>query len=481
MKRVLLFAVAIVSVCTAFSQKHTKAAAVKNPSILAENDWEHWHYHADTDQMTSKLIRFAQVNAKDTLYLNFPYAGGSIGTFCIRNMNGINDVYFAVTKGRIGGLGDQSVDVRLRFDDEQPIVYKFSYSADRDKHFAYATHDASAEIIVKLKKAKRLRMEIEFFGSDQRILEFNVAGLKWDYKDKEAETMAERRKLGWNYRTDTDKMTSEISRYAYVEAKDKIIFKNNDEAYVYLVVLSIDSVNRLIFEVSQGELEENYNHVQLRLRFDEDTAKYYSFFSASNGKKNLCYVNRSTANKLIARLKKAKRLLIEAEYPGEESKISEFDVSGLKWNYIGKEDSPVVKKQEGSRSNNGSYENAFDRFFNNNTGSGTNVTTHITTTHTNMDGNNSNITTETSINGAVVDASESIDKVNDVITVHCKYKNNTTESKTITINASFLDKNDSEITVKSISLTCSPNGEVSTDLSANGILNKYKTYKIEIE
>ncbi len=81
-----------------------------------------WQYSQETDDMTSKAMYFASIEANDKLDFDFPYKGGSTATLTIRHKNNGNDVYLEVTPGQFNCNVINGENIRIRFDDEQPVT-----------------------------------------------------------------------------------------------------------------------------------------------------------------------------------------------------------------------------------------------------------------------------------------------------------------------------------------------------------------------
>ena len=155
----------------------TKTAA--DTPKQANNDANSWQYEESEDKMTSGKIYIASVQSPDTAYFDFPYNGGSLFNLYIRNKEGKNDVLFTVSKGQIASSFNGSSSVRIRFDQEQPISVPYNLNADVDATTIFLS--SGKKIIEKLKTAKQVIIEVEFFQVGRKQITFNVAGLKWEH------------------------------------------------------------------------------------------------------------------------------------------------------------------------------------------------------------------------------------------------------------------------------------------------------------
>ncbi|HXB10971.1 MAG TPA: hypothetical protein VNZ45_03215, partial [Bacteroidia bacterium] len=214
-------------------------------------------------------------------------------------------------------------------------------------------------------------------------------------------------------------------------------------------------------------------------------AENWSFFFPEDGRKDYIGCTLSQANRLIERIKKTKKLLIEAEFYKEGTYILEFNTAGLNWSHKGKEGEYVPPKPKISSGGNTSKQgksnaqdnnDIFEQFFHpSQNGGKISINSNITSS------SGGNTTSQTTINGSVIDTKEVVDRVNNMVTIKCLYKNKESQSKTMTIKASFLDADGEVLSEKSINITCSANDAVSANISASGIADKYKSYRVDIQ
>jgi hypothetical protein len=136
-----------------------------------------WSFSEDVDKMTSKKVSYASVTAKEELQFEFPYNGGSVATLTIRRKDGANNIYLQVTKGQFNSTYDGG-NVRIKFDQNPPKRYSFSSASDASTDIIFI--NSTKDIISKLKSAKTLIIETEFYNEGNRQIEFDVSGFTWD-------------------------------------------------------------------------------------------------------------------------------------------------------------------------------------------------------------------------------------------------------------------------------------------------------------
>lgn len=135
-----------------------------------------WTYNDTEDKMGDKT-HFAKIVSNDVLNFAFPYQGGSVATLILRKEGKKMDIMFSVRPSQFVTRYDGST-IRLRFDEEKPRNYSVSEAADGSNDILFINN--TTDVIKKLKAAKKLVIEAEFYQEGLRQVEFNVEGLKWE-------------------------------------------------------------------------------------------------------------------------------------------------------------------------------------------------------------------------------------------------------------------------------------------------------------
>lgn len=145
------------------------------------------------------------------------------------------------------------------------------------------------------------------------------------------ESVVKEPKSNWQYSEDKDEMTSQKRLFATCLSTNEIQFEfpYNGGSFFTLTVRNMGNGNEVVLEVSKGQFMSGFNSA-LRLKFDDEQPMSIGYSDAADGSSNVIFLNSS--NKIISKLKTAKKLLIEATFFSAGSKHIQFDVSGLKWN-----------------------------------------------------------------------------------------------------------------------------------------------------
>lgn len=149
----------------------TPVEGATSPPAEAEKNW---YYNSKEDKMgaTSKT---ATVFANEELQFQFPYSGGSIASFTIRKKNG-TDMFLKVSKGQFMTNIDGG-ECRIRFDSDPPKTYTTSGSDDNSSDIIFFNSEQA--ILKRLKRAKKMVVEVSFYQEGSRQIEFDVHDLNW--------------------------------------------------------------------------------------------------------------------------------------------------------------------------------------------------------------------------------------------------------------------------------------------------------------
>ena len=136
-----------------------------------------WEYNNSTDKMSGDEQRMASATSKNKLNLGFPYqdSNNRARISIMRAGKKATRVLFGITKGQLNLSSDTSL-MRVRFDDEKPEYWRCAPTDGHDSCFFVDT----TKMIAKLKKAKKAMFDVLLYRMTGDIMEFEVAGLKWE-------------------------------------------------------------------------------------------------------------------------------------------------------------------------------------------------------------------------------------------------------------------------------------------------------------
>jgi hypothetical protein len=148
------------------------------PTTTAPVERTKWDYSELTDEMTGAKTKLACVESTNSLAFGFPYDGGSTGTLCLREKGSKRDAYVYVSKGQFVCTGYYGCPIQLKFDDGQARHFDAEESDSGDSDILFIM--GYGPLLASTRKAKHLKVQAMFFQEGKRVLEFDVAGLKWD-------------------------------------------------------------------------------------------------------------------------------------------------------------------------------------------------------------------------------------------------------------------------------------------------------------
>lgn len=133
-----------------------------------------WRYYNSQDAMSSKPIFNASVTSTNSFEFGFPYQGSQHATLSIRkHPRWGNDVFLTIEKGQIL-CSTYECPVRIRFDDSPPQTFSGNEPSDNSSETVFIP--GYANFTKKLKKAKRVRIEVNVFQQGTLVTEFEVEG-----------------------------------------------------------------------------------------------------------------------------------------------------------------------------------------------------------------------------------------------------------------------------------------------------------------
>ena len=138
----------------------------------------------------------------------------------------------------------------------------------------------------------------------------------------------------WMYTQDTDKMSPAKDYFAAITAVKQLQFKAaaDSAADAILTIRHLSGKNRLTLTVTKGRfLNTDANGEHVRIKFDNGSPSRYACDPGLDGSQDMLYIH--PANNLISRLKKSKRLIIEANFLNNGLQQMTFNVQGLKWDH----------------------------------------------------------------------------------------------------------------------------------------------------
>lgn len=135
-----------------------------------------WSYSEDVDQMRGSKTRYASVTSENELSFGFPYKGGR-ATLTLRRRpeDGLNVILDV--KGQFLCSSFRNNTVAVKFDDGP--IQRFACLEPSDARTGEIFINSENRFVAKLRKARTVIIEAEFYQEGRRQMQFDVAGLDW--------------------------------------------------------------------------------------------------------------------------------------------------------------------------------------------------------------------------------------------------------------------------------------------------------------
>lgn len=135
----------------------------------------------------------------------------------------------------------------------------------------------------------------------------------------------------WTYYEKEDKMTLEKVKYAAIYANDLLEFEfpYNGGSVAGLTLRKRGKSLDLFLQVTKGQFNGTFDGGQVRIRFDDNPPKKYSFSGASDASSDIIFLD--SEKEIVNQIKKSKKMIIEVEFYQNGLRQIEFNVGGLKW------------------------------------------------------------------------------------------------------------------------------------------------------
>ena len=150
----------------------TQSSATTEP----EKELAQWAYEERADKMDGTKSKFATLMSTTDAEFGFPY-GHSSFQLTVRKKGGSTDVYVYCNSCQFltGISGDKTY--RVKFDEEAPFNVTVMGAESGDSKMAFL--GSEQKLIAKMKKAKKLMVEGQFYQEGRKAIEFDISGFQW--------------------------------------------------------------------------------------------------------------------------------------------------------------------------------------------------------------------------------------------------------------------------------------------------------------
>lgn len=148
----------------------TQTAQSKEEGEKQQGGWLSGSYD---DSMRGKTVKYYETKSLNKVSFSFPYNGGSTLNIMLVDRSGSMDAMLKVSKGQF--ITYDRV-ILAKFDDGKVERFSIVGASDGSKNVAFI--DDSKRFISKLKKAKTVLIEAEFYSDGSHQFSFDVSGLE---------------------------------------------------------------------------------------------------------------------------------------------------------------------------------------------------------------------------------------------------------------------------------------------------------------
>ncbi|AJA08850.1 Putative membrane protein [Sphingopyxis fribergensis] len=154
-----------------------KAPAVA--TAVANEPESAWSYSSEKDEMRGAESHYAELDATNTINLDFPY-GEQRGRILVRQSAQFGfDILVGVPSGQIMCNSFSNSHINVKFDEGPIQRYGCTDASDGTSDMIFI--QGSKGFLSKLKKSKKAVVEAEFFQNGMQQMTFNTANLNWEH------------------------------------------------------------------------------------------------------------------------------------------------------------------------------------------------------------------------------------------------------------------------------------------------------------
>ena len=138
----------------------------------------------------------------------------------------------------------------------------------------------------------------------------------------------------WEYSHDNYKMSNKTTHYAQCKSIESFHLKSpyEGDTYLHILVRNKGNGNEVVLETDRGQILTSFGGERsMRVKFDDETPWYANYTGSNDGNSQLAWIVYS--QNFLAKLKKAKKVIIEPTFFDDGTRQIEFDISGLKWEH----------------------------------------------------------------------------------------------------------------------------------------------------
>lgn len=136
---------------------------------------ENWTYDIDEVGIDKTKSIYAINRSINSLDLKFPYNGSNHGSLVIRKMKNKIEILLSIDKGQI--IGEiYNIKGKIKFDNSNSFSFTANKSNDGSSNIVFIKNPSA--ILEKIRKSKKMLVEVELYNNGIQVIEFNIDGFK---------------------------------------------------------------------------------------------------------------------------------------------------------------------------------------------------------------------------------------------------------------------------------------------------------------
>jgi len=146
-------------------------------------------------------------------------------------------------------------------------------------------------------------------------------------------TAIEKPDSNWTYNEDINKMTDGKIYYADVTSSNELSLSAPYDGFnnAHIKIRKKDGENNVILSIDKGQFITSVEGTAIKVRFDKNKSETFDCSQSADYDPTILFVN--STSRFISKLKKSKKVIIEATLYQDGNQLIEFNVDGFKWNH----------------------------------------------------------------------------------------------------------------------------------------------------
>ena len=141
----------------------------------------------------------------------------------------------------------------------------------------------------------------------------------------------------WEYSQDKDEMRGEIGYRATNRSKNEVNFGFPYDSSGLSLILRKDPEygNDIMFSILSGQFNVCFDGCRIAVKFDNQKIEYYPMVGTDDGSSDVLFISgNKNRQRFMTKLRKAKKMIVEASFFDHGKEQFTFDVHNLEWKHF---------------------------------------------------------------------------------------------------------------------------------------------------